>query len=106
MSETLARIRALVAQEDWRASSHALERLVEHGITPSELADCITTGIAIEDYPSYYAGPCVLMLQSDRAGPVHALWGLEAATDRPAVLITAYRPDPAHWEDDNRTRRS
>jgi hypothetical protein len=46
------------------------------------------------------------LLQADRNGPVHALWGLEKGQDRPAVLITVYRPDPAQWHDDNRTRRS
>ena len=106
MSPTFDRVRALVRRDDWRASDHALQRMDEHDIIGSDLADGLDGGIAIEDYPGYHAGPCVLVLQSDRAGPVHALWGIEKGTDRPAVLVTAYRPDPTRWHEDNRTRKS
>lgn len=71
----------------------------------SELADRISDAQVIEDYPDYYAGPCVLVLQTDQNGAVHALWGLQLETQRPAVLITSYRPDPAQWHPDNRTRK-
>lgn len=105
MSPTFERVRALVRQENWRVSDHALQRMADQDIIGSDLADCIDGGIAIEDYPSYHAGPCVLVLQSDRTGPVHSVWGLEKGTDRPAVLVTAYRPDLTRWHDDNRTRK-
>lgn len=105
MSATFNRVRELVKLDDWYGSDHALLRLEENAIVASELADRIDLGLVIEDYPGYYAGPCVLVLQEDGGGPVHALWGLKQGTDRPAVLITAYRPDPKQWLDDNRTRR-
>ena len=105
MSETFDRVRGLVELGDWRASDHALQRVAEHAIIASDLVDGIAGAMVVEDYPDYHAGPCVLVLQNDRDGPVHALWGLEKGTDRPAVLITAYRPDREHWQDDNRTRR-
>ena len=105
MSTTFDRVRGLVKLGDWSGSDHALLRLEENGIVASDLADRIDLGLVIEDYPDYYAGPCILVLQEDGGGPVHALWGLKKGTDRPAVLITAYRPDPTRWLDDNRTRR-
>jgi hypothetical protein len=105
VSETFDRVRTLVECGDWRASDHALQRIVEHAIIASDLVDGIGSGTVVEDYPDYHAGPCALILQSDRDGAVHALWGLEKGADRPAVLITAYRPDPKFWQDDNRTRR-
>jgi hypothetical protein len=104
LSVTFARIRELVDGGDWRASDHGLQRLAEHDIIASDLADGIGSGIVIEDYPEYHAGPCALILQTDRNGPVHALWGIELRTERPAVLVTAYRPDRARWREDNRTR--
>lgn len=99
MSTTFGRIRELVKLGDWNGSDHALLRLEENGIVASDLADRIDLGLVVEDCP------CVLVLQEDGGGPVHALWGLKKGTDRPAVLITAYRPDPTRWLDDNRTRR-
>jgi hypothetical protein len=105
MSDIFANVCALVLQDDWRTSDHALQRLDEYDIMASDLADAIDRGVVIEDYPSYHAGPCVLVLQADRRGTVHALWGLEADTQRPAVLVTVYRPDRARWHEDNRTRK-
>lgn len=105
MSAIFDTIRRAVELGDWRASDHALQRLAEHAIIASDLADRIGHSLIVEDYPDYHAGPCVLVLQEDRDGPVHVLWGLEQGTDRPAVLVTAYRPDPERWQADNRTRK-
>lgn len=105
MNFTYERIRALIASEDWRASDHALQRLTEYVILASDLADGILESVFVEDYPDFHAGPCVLLLQADRGGPVHAVWGLESGSDRPAVLVTVYRPSSARWNDDLRTRK-
>lgn len=83
-----------------------MQRIAQYGILGSDLAEAIGAAEVVEDYPTYYAGPSVLVLLSDTVGPVHALWGLKSGTDRPAVLVTAYRPDPLQWHDDNRTRRT
>ena len=82
-----------------------MQSLLDHGIIASDILDNIDSGSVIEDYPTYHAGPCALVLQADRSGTVHAVWGLAAGTERPAVLVTVYRPDPARWHADNRTRR-
>lgn len=65
MSPTFDRVRALVRQDDWRASDHAIQRMAEQDIIGSELADRMEDGIVVEDYPSYHAGPCVLVLHYD-----------------------------------------
>lgn len=105
LSATFERIHELIKVGDWSSSDSGLLRLAEHGIVASELADAIDLSMVVEDYPGHYAGSCVLVLQKVEGGPAHALWGLTEGTDRPAVLISAYRPDSAQWLDDNRTRR-
>jgi hypothetical protein len=46
-------------------------------------------------------------LQRDRAGnPLHILWGIPKGHVEPAVLVTAYRPDPAIWQEGFTRRRT
>ena len=33
-------------------------------------------------------------------GFIHVLWGIPAGSDSPAVIVTAYRPDPVLWTED------
>jgi hypothetical protein len=105
MSETLRRIQTLVLAGDYLISSHGFDELAEDGILPAEALAGIATAIAIEDYPDRERGPSVLTLQQDRDGRVvHVLWGIPAGQRHPAVLITAYRPDPNLWDSDFRRR--
>jgi len=55
--------------------------------------------VAIEDYPDRFRGRSVLALQHDADGhPIHVVWAIPVGERRPAVLVTAYRPDPNLWE--------
>ena len=75
--------------------------LSKDGIIFDEIAATISAAVRIEEYLDYGKGPCVLVLQSEAKGNyVHVLWGIAKGTTRPAVLITAYRPDPKRWSKD------
>ena len=100
LSEFIEKLRLLVSAGDVRISEHGYDELAEDGLTAKEVIDGIVDAQVIEDYPSYPKGPCVLVLQRDRLGqPIHVVWGIPRGHDKPAVLITAYRPDPERWDE-------
>jgi len=106
MSETLDAIRKLVAAGDVRISEHGYDELAEDAILVSDLLDRIASAIVIEDYLNFAKGPAVLVLQFDgKSRPVHVVWGIPKGFASPAVLVTAYRPDPARWSDSFTERR-
>lgn len=99
MSETLELVRALVEQDKFRASLHAVQELVDDGLLIEPIIRAISAAIVVEDYPDYHKGPAVLVLQFDEAGkPIHLVWGVPKGQKEPAVLVTAYRPDPQRWD--------
>lgn len=99
------KVRALIVAGDVRISEHGYDELAEDGLSAREVLDGITEAILVEEYPDFPKGPCVLLLQKDRTGtPIHVVWGIPKGHDKPVVLITAYRPDSARW-DETFTRR-
>ena len=105
MSETLARIRTLIQEDSVRISEHGYDELADDDLSAREIIEGVEAATAIEDYPTFPKGPCVLVLQRDSEGkPVHVVWGIPAEQSSPAVLVTAYRPDSERWTD-NFTRR-
>jgi hypothetical protein len=106
MSETLRRVQALVFGGEYLVSDHGFNALEEDGIVPSEAIAGVAAAIPIEDYPDRSRGPSVLALQYDGIGrAIHVIWGIPAGQRSPAVLVTAYRPDPALWDIDFRKRK-
>lgn len=106
MQGFLATILSLVASGKVRISAHDYDELAEDDILVSELLAGIVGAHVIEAYPNYPKGPCILVLRHDKLGqPVHAVWGIPRGAGSPAVLVTAYRPDPKKWSDDYRQRK-
>jgi len=106
MSETLRRVQALVLRGEVEVSRHGLQELAADGILVEDAVTSIANAKAVEDYPDFHKGPSVLALQRDSAErPIHVLWGMERGMTTPAVLVTAYRPDPRRWSEDFTRRR-
>jgi len=106
MSSTLERIQTLAARGEIRISEHGYDELAEDDLTAREVVAGIADATVVEDYPAYGKGPCVLVLQRDNKGNgVHVVWGIPAGHSTPAVLVTAYRPDPDRWDKELLRRR-
>ena len=107
MSELHQRILQLVARDQVVVSDHGYDELAEDGILVKEVCESAPDGEIVEEYPDYHKGPCVLALQHDRSSrPIHVLWGIPAGAASPAVVVTAYRPDPCRWSEDFVRRKS
>lgn len=99
MSTTLEQVRVLAARGDVRVSLHGYEELAADGVHVHDIVKGLETAVVVEDYPTYPKGPCVLVLEQDEAGqPIHVVWGIPMGQDSPAVVVTAYRPDPTKWD--------
>ena len=106
MSTTLEAIRGLVAAGELRISEHGYDEMSEDGIRIRDVLVGLSSAIMVEDYPTFGKGPAVLALQFDLEGhPLHIVWGIPKGLPGPAVLITAYRPDPGRWTDGFTKRR-
>jgi len=105
MSEMLRRVQMLVMTGDYLVSDHGFEELEEDVIVARDVIAGIADAIALEDYPDRFRGPSVLALHYDPEGrAIHVVWAIPAGERRPAVLVTAYRPDPKLWDSEFRKR--
>lgn len=107
MSSTFELILDLIHRTEVLVSDHGYDELVKDDILLWEVLDSAFEAIMVEDYPDYVKGPCVLVLQKDSQGrPIHVVWGIPNGERSPAVLVTAYRPDPEMWSDDFTRRKA
>jgi hypothetical protein len=105
MSETLRRVQTLVLAGDCLVTDHGYE-LDEDGILAGDALFGIASAILVEEYPDRARGPSVLTLQYDANGlAVHVVWAIPLGERRPAVLVTAYRPNPALWDSEFKERK-
>ena len=106
MSTFLNQVQALVDDDEILVSLHGSEELAADNIDVRDAVGGLVSAVPVEEYPDYEKGPCILVLQHDREDrPIHVVWGIPAGRTKPAVLVTAYRPDPRKWDETWQRRR-
>jgi hypothetical protein len=94
---------ALRRMDAFTGTSMAFERFLERGICRAEGVTAIIKGEVIEAYPTDRPYPSCLILYAV-AGSVHVVAAADSAAHI-CHIITAYRTDLEHFEQDLRTRR-
>jgi hypothetical protein len=99
----IERIRSLCGDETIVITKHAGDRLRERGIRYRDIKAVIMSGTIIEEYPTDYPNPSVLMLgYTDQKDSLHVVVGIGGNM---LQIITAYRPSFSKWENDFKTRK-
>jgi len=107
MSMTFDKVRALVQRGEARVSDHGYDEMSDEDILARDVLAGVSEGVVVEDYPMYAKGPCVLVLQRDlNRQPIHVVWGIPKDLSSPAVVVTAYRPNPDLWSEDFTRRKT
>jgi len=106
VSELSKKIKQLVTSGEVKISEHGYDELAEDELAVRQILKGIVNAQVVEEYPDFPKGASILLLQRDEFDlPVHVVWGVPKGYDKPAVLITAYRPDPRRWSNDFLERR-
>lgn len=103
MGISITDLQKLCADGAIRWTRHVLKRLLQRGISQASVIQAILNGEIIEQYPDDYPFPSCLLLGNTAAGTaLHVVCGRGPGE---VWMITAYRPDPAEWENDLKTKR-
>lgn len=84
---------------------HAIQRMFERGIRADDVAEALRTGQVIESYPDDSPYPSASWLGFSSGAPLHVVAAVRSRAGE-RIIVTVYRPDPAQWGPDWRTRRN
>ncbi len=87
---------------EWQ--NHALERMLERGISRAMVKQALLTGEIIEDYSDQKPYPGALFLGWVQGKPLHVVIAFDDSSGL-CFIITTYEPDLEHFEEDYKTRR-
>lgn len=98
MAERYEVLRRCIEQDRVEVVDHAYERMVERLFAIEGVIQGAARGTMIEDYLPTRGEDRVLVLHTEPDGtPMHTVWDMPLESGGPAVLVSAYRPDPDRW---------
>jgi hypothetical protein len=97
-------IKSAVLDKRVRFRQHSAEMMIERNISKEEVYKTIVDGEFIEEYLSDKPFPSYLVFYNGEQNPLHVVCSYNNI-DEYAVIITVYKPDMNHFEDDYKTRR-
>ncbi len=103
VEEPLTFIRTCIEARHIYWSHHVNMRMRVRKISRGIILNAVDTYVIIESYSDDKYLPSYLVLARSGEAVFHILFALDAAESNVRV-VTAYRPDPAEWQDDYRTR--
>ena len=83
---------------------HAIQRMFQRAISPTDVRAVLTTGETIETYPDDTPYPSRLVLGWLAGRPLHVVAADNIETDE-TIVITVYEPALELWEPGFRRRR-
>jgi len=86
----------------WR--KHALERMLERGISRERAKQVLLEGEVIASYADDCPFPSILMDSREGSDVLHVVVAFDERENM-CHIVTAYRPGTKHFKDDLRTRR-
>ena len=97
-------IQRCVAARKIRWTYHVNMRFGERALSRDAVLDAAPTYEIVEAYPEDKYLPSYLVYAASHGIIFHVLFAVDVADDHVRV-VTVYRPDPAEWADDMRSRR-
>src|SRR2546427_11073400 len=97
MNQTLQLVQELVARGEIRISEHGYDELTADNISVEDVLHGVANADLVEDYPGYFKGPSVLVLQKDttalsRSFSIREMQRIEVRAEAFNVL-NSFRPD-------------
>lgn len=93
----LKQIQVLCSQHKIRWTAHIVSRLIQRGISQSDVENAIKNGRIIEQYPDDYPVPSCLVLGTSINGKM--LHVCCSSDGNYVWMITAYFPDSESWNE-------
>ena len=103
-TDALAFIRRCVRERKVYWTYHVNMRMSGRYISRDELLGATESYEMIESYPEDKYLPSYLVRAKSEGGVFHALFAADVDGDN-VRIVTAYRPNPAEWESDLKTRK-